>query len=168
MTILIRPVIQEDAEAIIELLRPIIEAGKYTVMDRVPSVDEQLRFINEFPQCGVFHVAVCEDSHKICGLQDVQPKVVSGAIDSQRVGEISTFVDLSLRRSGFGRKLTEVTLRRARAQGFHKITAAIRADNPEAISFYISQGFRLVAADEDKVCIDGDYVGKVLAERVLS
>ena len=69
----IRTVREEDTESIVELLNPIIQAGKYTIMDEQLSVDEQLDFLRGFPKRGVFHVAVCNDSQSVLGIQDERP-----------------------------------------------------------------------------------------------
>ncbi len=46
----IRMVREKDAESIIELLNPIIQEGKYTIMDEQLSVDDQIDFIRGFPK----------------------------------------------------------------------------------------------------------------------
>jgi L-amino acid N-acyltransferase YncA len=71
MELSIRMVREKDAESIIELLNPIIQAGKYTAMDELFSVDDQIDFIRGFPKRGVYNVAVCNDSQKVLGIQDV-------------------------------------------------------------------------------------------------
>lgn len=63
----------EDAASMVELLNPIIEAGCYTIMDEPVTTADQADFIRAFPDRGVFHVAVCVDSGRIVGMQDVMP-----------------------------------------------------------------------------------------------
>ena len=100
----IRAAREEDAEAIVELLNPIIRAGLYTIMDEPLSVEDQIEFIREFPQRGVFHVAVSNDGQRVVGLQDVQPLSAEPRMRAIRhVGDIATFVALDLRRNGIGR-----------------------------------------------------------------
>ena len=57
------------------------------------------------------------------------------------MGEISMFVALSAQWRGVGKALAQATFVAARAKGFRKLMAMIRADNPRAIGFYGSLGF---------------------------
>lgn len=162
----VRTVREEDAESIIELLNPIIQAGGYTIMDEQLSVDDQLDFIRGFPKQGVFNVAVCNESQEIVGIQDVAP-ISTGSNAFKHVGEISTFVSLNLRRQGIGRRLSQATFREARAQGFLKICATVRADNLQAVSFYLSQGFRIIGTAQKHALVRGRYVDEILLEKLL-
>lgn len=127
----------------VELLNPIIEAGTYTIMDKSYSVEEQIDFIRNFPESGIFNVAVCNENGRILGMQDVMP-VDKDTNTQKHVGEISTFVSLNTQRKGIGKALTQTTLKQAHEKGFQKILATIRADNPQAISFYKNAGFTTV------------------------
>jgi len=160
----IRTVRVDDAKSIVELLNPIIEAGAYTVMDEVLTVADQASYILAFPACGVFHVAVDrEDDRRVLGLQSVEP--VSTSRSLRHVGNISTFVHLARRGTGIGRHLTRATIDHARPMGFRKLIATIRADNPDALSFYSSQGFETIGTAREHALIRGRYVDEVLAER---
>jgi L-amino acid N-acyltransferase YncA len=57
MDIAIREAHPDDAEAVVGILNPVIETGKYTVLDGPFSVEEERRFIASFPPRGIFHVA---------------------------------------------------------------------------------------------------------------
>jgi L-amino acid N-acyltransferase YncA len=162
----IRPVIEEDAESIIEVLNPIIQAGHYTIMDEPASVDDQIDFIRGFPERGIFNVAVCDDSRKVIGLQDVAPRS-GGSRAFNHIGEISTFVALGSHRNGIGRSLSEMTFREARERGFLKLCATIRADNPQAVSFYLSQGFRIVGTAKKHALVKGNYIDEIFAEKLI-
>ncbi len=109
----IRPVREEDARAIVELLNPLIQAGTYTIMDELLSERDQLDFIRGFPGCGVFNIAVRNDSHEVLGLQDVQP-ISARTRALEHVGEVSTFVSLTRHRHGVGSRLSHATLQEAR------------------------------------------------------
>ena len=69
---------------------------------------------------------------------------------------------------GIGRRLTETTLRAALAQGFRKISATIRADNPGAVAFYASQGFRRIGIARQHALVRGRYLDEVLAEKFIA
>lgn len=162
----IRMVREEDAESITEMLNPIIQAGKYTVMDEQISVDELIDFIREFPKQGVFNVAVDIDSQKILGTQEVEPLSVSeNAL--KHVGVISTFVSLGSHRNGIGQSISHATFKQAKEQGFLKITATIRADNPQAVSFYQSQGFKIIGTARKHAFVQGRYIDEILMEKFI-
>lgn len=166
MDYLIRTVREEDAKSIIDLLNPIIKGGTYTIMDQELSVAEQVEFIRGFPRRGVFNVAVHRDSHTVVGLQSVEPLSMSASA-LKHVGEISTFVALGLHRSGIGRQLSETTFVEARAQGFLKLWATVRADNPPAVSFYRSQGFGIIGTARKHAFVRGNYLDEILMEQLL-
>jgi L-amino acid N-acyltransferase YncA len=156
----------EDAESIVELLNPIIQAGTYTVLDTPISTEDQIAFIRGFPERGVYNVAVRNDSRKVIGIQDVQP--FRSDVDTfKHVGDISTFVSLALRGNGIGRALSDATFESAREQGFLKLVATIRADNPQAISFYQSLGFKVIGTAKDHALVGGTYVDETLAEKFI-
>ena len=162
----IRRVREEDAASIVELLNPIIQAGVYTIMDEPVSLDDQVGFIREFPERGVYHAAVGNDGQTILGIQDVVP--ISTAVHAlKHVGEISTFVRLGSHRNGIGRSLSHATFQAAREQGFLKIRATIRADNPGAIAFYLSQGFQVIGTAQKHAYVGGVYLDEILIERYI-
>ena len=86
----VRAVTEADAASIVELLNPMIQAGIYSVMDEPFSVDDQIEFIRNFPQHGIYQIAIDKDTQKALGIQDVLP--ISTAVVFRHVGEISTFV----------------------------------------------------------------------------
>ena len=161
----IRPAREEDAHAIVELLNPLIRAGTYTIMDEPLSVIDQVDFIRGFPGRGVYNVAVCNDSHEILGIQDVQP-ISARTHALEHVGEVSTFVSLAFHRNRIGSRLSRATFSEARQRGFLKLRATIRADNPQAMAFYQSQGFKVVGTAMNAF-VGGRYIDEVVAERVL-
>ena len=127
-------------------------------------MDDQIGFIRGFPERGVYHAAVDNDSQKVLGIQDVQP--ISSAVNALRhVGEISTFVRLASHRNGIGRSLSQATFQAAKERGFLKITATIRADNGPAIAFYLSQGFQVIGTAQKHAFVGGKYLDEILMER---
>jgi L-amino acid N-acyltransferase YncA len=67
--LLIRTARPEDAAAIVAIINPIIESGLYTAFDTPFSVEEERRYIEQFPARGVFHVAVRAADQRIVGLR---------------------------------------------------------------------------------------------------
>lgn len=123
----------------IGILNPIIEAGAYTALDTPLTLDEQRRFIREFPARGIFHVAVLDG--RVAGFQNVDPfATFTHAFD--HVGVMGTYVALQLRRRGIARALFAATFAEAVSQGYEKIFTYVRADNDAALQTYLPRDSR--------------------------
>jgi L-amino acid N-acyltransferase YncA len=156
----------EDAEDMIGILNPIIAARKYTAFDTQVSADQQREFIRTFPSRGIFLVAVDAGSNRVVGLQDVSPfGDFTRAFD--HVGVIGTFVDLERHREGIGGRLFAATYAAARAKGYEKLFAYVRADNQAGLKAYLGQGFRVIGTAERHARIDGRYIDEVMIEKFL-
>lgn len=164
MHITIRRVKETDAAAIVALLNPIIQAGKYTAMSETFSAADQLDFIRNFPEHGLYHIAVDDASHTL-GIQDVMPISTSDVF--RHVGEISTFVALGSQRQGVGGSLCRATFETAKELGYLKLRATVRGDNPQALTFYRSQGFELIGVAHQHAFLHGKYIDEVLLEKFL-
>ena len=165
MELIVRPVREEDAASVVGLLNPIIQAGIYTVMDTPFSVTDQIDFIRGFPQRGAYHIALDGDTQKILGIQDVMPISTSNVF--RHVGEISTFTALGSHRQGVGQSLCRATFKATKAQGFLKLRATVRADNPRALAFYQSQEFEHIGIAKKHAYLHGEYVDEILLEKFL-
>ncbi len=165
MTFSIRPAREEDAASIIEVLNPLILAGNYTIMVEPLTLAEQIDFMRRFPERGVFHIAMDNHSQRIVGLQDVVPLSTETAF--RHVGVISTFVSLTAQGQGIGRMLSEATFGAAKALGFLKLSATVRADNPSAVAFYLSQGFTVIGTAQKHAQVQGQYLDEILLEKFL-
>lgn len=130
-------------------------------------LESQSAFIRDFPERDVFHVAVCDKSQRILGMQDVLPVTREGGA-APEVGEISTFVAMGEQGKGIGRDLSQTTFREARRKGMIKLAAAIRADNTGAVAFYRALGFRFVESARNRVLANGESVAQVIAEMPLA
>jgi len=162
----VREARREDAEGILALLNPIIEAGTYTALDTPFTIEEERRFIAGFPERGVFHVAQSEQDARLLGFQVVEPfATYTHAFD--HVGVIGTFVDLAWRRQGIGARLAEATFAAARKKGYEKLFGYVRADNAAALAFYASLGFGVIGTAQRQARIGGRYVDEVLIEAFL-
>lgn len=165
MGFILRPVREEDAASIVEVLNPIIRSGTYTVMDEIFSVADQLDFIRSFPARGIYHIAMDNENQKALGIQDVMPIPTSEVF--KHVGEISTFVALDSQKMGIGKSLSQATFQAAKEKGFLKLRASVRADNPQAVSFYQSQGFEIIGTAKKHAFLHGAYIDEVLLEKLL-
>jgi len=163
---IIRDVTPADAEAIVAILNPIIEARIYTVFDAPFSVETERDYITRFPARGIWKVAVSAADRRLVGFQVMEPfGPYTRAFD--HVGTLGTYVDLELRRHGIARRLFAATFEAARHKGYQKAFTFVRADNPAALQTYLGQGFVVVGMAKRHVRIDGHYVDEVLIEKWL-
>ncbi|MBB1465909.1 GNAT family N-acetyltransferase [Vibrio sp. SG41-7] len=143
MSLTIREVAVEDAQGIIDVLNPIIIEARYTILDQTFTVDEEKGFIESFPKRGVFSVAVNETTNQLLGFQNVEPfATYTKAFD--HVGIIGTYVDANSRGQGVAKQLFDYTFKSAKAKGYEKLFAYVRADNERALAVYLKQGFEIV------------------------
>ncbi len=166
MSLNVRKAQTEDAESIVGILNPIIESRKYSVLDTPVSAEMEREFIRRFPPRGVFHVAERASDERAVGFQTLEPYATyTHAFD--HVGVVATFVDLNCRGGGVGRHLSEATFHNARDKGFEKIFTFVRADNPDALQFYLKLGFRTVGTAQKQAKIDGMSIDEVIIEKFL-
>lgn len=166
MDLLVREVGPEDAEAIVGILNPIIEAGIYTALDTPFTAETERDYILNLPPRGLFHVAVRPREQKVVGFQSMEPfATYTHAFD--HVGVLGTYVDLSCRRQGIASRLFEVTFEAARRKGYEKIFTFIRADNSAALATYLNQGFHVVGTAKRQAKLNGRYVDEIIIERFL-
>lgn len=159
----IRPVDVSDASRILELLREIIEDGRFSVMTAVPTLDEQTIWLRHVMEHGVCYVA--EEAAEIAGIQSIEPISDESALG--HVGDISTFVRLNRHCSGIGTRLSQAVFEAAKEFEYEKMMATIRADNPGALAFYRKLGFEEIGVAKRHAYIGGRYVDEVLMERFL-
>ena len=162
----IRDVRVEDAEEILAILNPIIEARCYTAMDTPFTVEVERNFIRTFPARGIFLVALDTTSDRIVGFQDVSPFAdFTHAFD--HVGVIGTYVDLERRRQGIASRLFAATFEAAKRKGYEKFFSYVRADNEAGLHTYLDQGFRIVGRAERHAKIDAKYIDEIVIEKTL-
>ena len=128
----LREIRPDDAEAVVNLLNPIIEAGCYTAFTSPFTVADERKFIESFPARGSFLGAF--DGYDLLGFQVVTPPSQLPAFD--HVGEIGTYVRLESQRRGIAGRLYEATFARAKAKGYGKLLAWVRADNEAGLRSY--------------------------------
>jgi L-amino acid N-acyltransferase YncA len=162
----IRDATPADAEAIVAILNPIIEARIYTVFDAPFSVETERDYITRFPARGIWKVAVSAVDRRLVGFQVMEPfGPYTRAFD--HVGTLGTYVDLERRRRGIAGRLFAATFDAAVRKGYEKAFTFVRADNPAALQTYLGQGFVVVGMAKRHVRIDGHYVDEVLIEKWL-
>ncbi|WP_061018048.1 GNAT family N-acetyltransferase [Vibrio splendidus] len=166
MSLIIREVAVEDAQGIIDVLNPIIIEARYTILDQTFTVDEEKGFIESFPERGVFSVAVNETTSQLLGFQNVEPfATYTKAFD--HVGIIGTYVDANSRGQGVAKQLFDYTFKAAKAKGYEKLFAYVRADNERALAVYLKQGFEIVGTAKKHGKIGDQYFDEILIEKFL-
>ncbi|CAV18776.1 GNAT family N-acetyltransferase [Vibrio atlanticus] len=166
MSLTIREVAVEDAQGIIDVLNPIIIEARYTILDQTFTVDEEKAFIESFPKRGVFNVAVNETTNQLLGFQNVEPfATYTKAFD--HVGIIGTYVDANSRGLGVAKQLFDYTFKSAKAKGYEKLFAYVRADNERALAVYLKQGFEIVGTAKKHGKIGDQYFDEILIEKFL-
>lgn len=166
MSLVLRQVKIKDAEGITRILNPIIVEGLYTVLDTPFTVEEEKDFISQFPERGVFTVALTESNSKVIGFQNIEPfSKYTKAFD--HVGIIGTFVCSSTRGQGVSKSLFASTFKVAKQKGYEKLFAYVRGDNERALAAYTRQGFEVVGTAKKHAKVRGQYVDEVMIEKFL-
>lgn len=166
MEITIRAAIPDDADGIVSILNPIIETGRYTTFTTPFTVEQERTYIEAMSSRDFFHVAVRQTDEMIVGLQS--GSVFAGYTDAfAHVAVIGTFVDPTCRRQGIARRLFVATFAAARAKGYTKLFTYVRADNPDGLATYLSQGFYIVGTAQRHAKINNRYVDEIIIERFL-
>jgi len=162
----IREVRPTDAEEIVGVFNPIIEVGCYTTFVSPFTVSDEQAFIQNFPARGSFLGAFHAPSEQLRGFQVVTP-VASHTPALDHVGEIGTYVSLGHRRRGIAGHLYRATFERAKAKGFEKPLAWVRADNEAGLRSYRKYGFERVGVAKRHAKLGERYLGGVILERGL-
>lgn len=162
----IREARPDDADAIVCILNPIIEAGVYTVFDTPCTVQAEREYLLKFPSRGVFLLAVRRTDGRVVGFQSMEPFAgYTHAFD--HVGVLGTYVDLECRRQGIATALFRATFAAALRKGYEKIFTFVRADNPAALATCVRQGFRIVGTAFRQARIGAKYVDEIIIEKHL-
>ena len=165
MEVTIREVKIEDADGVCGVLNPIIEQGKFTVIDTPFSLAEEQAFIRQFPERGVFNVAISENQ-QVLGFQNVEP-FASYTQAFAHVGIIGTYVDEQFRGMKIASRLFAETFAAAKNKGYEKLFAYVREDNRTALSAYLNQGFEVIGTAKKHAYVQGQYIDEVLIEKFL-
>jgi len=167
MNLSVRDAEPADAEGLVRVLNPIIEARVYTAFDTPFSVDAERDYLKHFPARGVWKVAIRDSDRALVGFQIMEPYAsYTHAFD--HVATLGTYVDLAVRRRGIARRLFAATFEAARHKGYEKVFTFVRADNPAALQTYLGQGFLVVGNAKRQARIGGVYIDEILIEKWLA
>ena len=167
MDLVVRDVEISDAEQIVGILNPIVEARIYTAFTDPFTIEHERAYIAAFPGRGVWKVAVRPADRRLLGFQIVE-SFASYTKAFDHVGSIGTYVDLALRRQGIATALFAKTVDAARAKGYEKFFTFVRADNTDGLAAYRARGFEILGTARRHAKIDGQYVDEILIERALT
>ncbi|MGD8231898.1 N-acetyltransferase family protein [Vibrio sp. TRT 1302] len=166
MSLVVRQVTVGDAKGITNVLNPIITEGLYTVLDKTFTPEEEKAFITNFPERGVFTVALSEKDATVIGFQNIEPFAqYTKAFD--HVGVIGTFVCETARGQGVSKQLFSSTFEVAKQKGYEKVFAYVRSDNERALAAYLKQGFEVVGTAKKHAKVCGKYVDEIIIEKFL-
>ncbi|KXF81833.1 GNAT family N-acetyltransferase [Enterovibrio coralii] len=166
MSLTVRNVTLQDAQGIIDILNPIIEDGRYTILDSTFTLEEEQFFIQVFSENGVFSVAQHDETSEIVGFQTVEP-FASYTRSFDHVGIIGTYVSANSRRQGVASSLFAGTFEKAKTMGYEKLFAYVREDNEAALNTYRKHGFEVIGRAKKHAKINGKYIDEILIEKFL-
>lgn len=166
MSLVVRQVALDDAEGITNVLNPIIVEGLYTVLDTTFTSEEEQEFIANFPERGVFTVALSGSDSTVIGFQNIEP-FAQYTKAFNHVGIIGTFVSENARGQGVSKELFNSTFEVAKLKGYEKLFAYVRSDNERALAAYLKQGFEIVGTAKKHAKVRGEYVDEILIEKFL-
>jgi L-amino acid N-acyltransferase YncA len=162
----VREATPDDAEAIVRILNPIIDAGVYTVLDGPIAAEQERSFIRGCSPQGVFHVAVDTADRTVVGFQNAQPiAAYTHAFD--HVCDMGTYVDLARRRQGIASALFRASFAALADRRCEKIFTFVRADNPVSLKTYQHHGFTVVGVASRHARVRGSYVDETIIEKHL-
>jgi len=154
-----------DAAGVARVLNEAIGDGRFTILDRTFTVEEESAYISGLGPRGFVHVAETSGG-EIVGVQTVAP--LDDDVRSQdHVATMGTWVPAQWRRRGVGRALFAASAAAARELGYAKVFTDVRADNEASLAFHESLGFSVVGRARRHVRIGGRYLDALLIEAEL-
>lgn len=153
---IIRQAVPDDCTAMAGLLNSIIRIGGTTAFE----VEKTAYDICDWYLTGQFAVCchVAWKGNILLGYQSLS--VWEDLPDGW--GDIGTFVQPGLQRSGVGAALFDHTRTVAQTRGFRVINATIRADNVPGLGYYTRRGFIDYGAEPAFALSNGQLVGRIL------
>jgi L-amino acid N-acyltransferase YncA len=154
-----------DAAGVSRVLNEAIEDGRFTILDRPFSAEEEAAYIAGLGPRGFVHIAETPGG-EIVGAQTIEP--LDDAVGSQdHVATMGTWVLAAWRRRGVGRALFAAGAAAARELGYAKVFTDLRADNAASLAFHSTLGFTVVGRARRHVRIGGREIDALLIEREL-
>ena len=155
MTIAIRLAKLTDAPALCAVINPLVERGGTTANETPWTVAYAEDILNSFGPRDFCHVA--EEDGRVIGFQYVE---THPDLDED-TGDIASFAAIDAAGRGVGKALAAATCAEAKARGWAKLFAYIRADNTGGLAYYESIGFRTIYVDEKRPLKSGTLVDRI-------
>lgn len=166
MDLVIRPVVPDDAEGVVNVINPIIETGRYTVFDTPFTPEFEREYILNLSGRAIFYLAEIRATGQIVGWQSLDAFAdYTHAFD--HVGVIGTYVSPTHHRQGIGSQLAQATFAAAKDKGYKKIFSYVRADSPQSLTFYLKLGFRIVGTAQQQAKVNSMYIDEIIIEKFL-
>jgi L-amino acid N-acyltransferase YncA len=154
-----------DAAGVARVLNEAIADGRFTILDRPFSVEDEAAYITGLGPRGFVNVAETPGGD-IVGVQTIAP--LDDAVGSQdHVATMGTWVLAAWRRRGVGRALFAAGAAAARELGYAKVFTDLRADNEVSLAFHTSLGFTVAGRARRHVRIGGRDIDALLIETEL-
>jgi L-amino acid N-acyltransferase YncA len=153
----IRPMREEDANAVLAIYAEGIEDGLATFETLCPSWEEWDE--SHIEECRL----VAEDGGTVLGWAALSP--VSRRECYRGVAEITVYVARSARGRGIGSALLQALVKASEEAGFWTLQAATFEDNMASLLVQERCGFRVVGTRERIGQLDGQWKSTVLTER---
>lgn len=135
----VRPAIAADAQAMADLINPIIAAGGTTAYEDPFDAARMLAEYIDPPQ--FVSCVVAEEDGQLLGFQGTTRSYDPSDPFPDDWAIIGTFTRIGLTQRGVGAAMFARTMEIARAAGINTIDATIRADNTGGLAFYARLGF---------------------------
>ena len=152
-----------DAAEMAALLNEIIEIGGTTAYTEAVTAEYLLSRMAVETEQSSWTVAVAPDG-RIMGFQSIEPHP-DLPDDSADIG---SFVRVGARGQGVGSALFAASCENARALGYAKLVAVIRADNASGLAYYSGRGFQDYDVLKDEALANGMIVDRICKRFDLS
>lgn len=154
----------EDISYITSIYNQGIEDRVATLETRSRNNTEMLEWFNSRGKR--FKVIVIEDSENIVrGWASIN--VFNSRCCYSGVGDLSIYIDRSVRGKGLGKILLSSLLETAKEQEFHKLVLSTLESNEAGKGLYRALGFREVGTYENQGILDGKFVNVTVMEKLI-
>ncbi|MGE5654486.1 MAG: arsinothricin resistance N-acetyltransferase ArsN1 family A [Bacillota bacterium] len=164
MTILLRPAVEADIEAIMII-------HNQGICDRIATLDLEPHTLEQKTQWFLQHgprepIIVACDEDRVVGFASLS--LFSPRACYAHVSSLSIYMARSHRGRGIGKELLGALVELGRAAGYRKIILNAFDFNEAAMALYRSFGFRHVGTYEKQGLLDGRWVDTVIMEKHLT
>jgi L-amino acid N-acyltransferase YncA len=162
MSLIVRPAVRTDADAIADIYNQGIADRGATFETEPRSAEDILARLADWER---FPLLVAEDGGSVigwAGLSSYRPRACYAGI-----AEFSIYLDRQARGRGVGRPLLDALVDAARGRGYWKLVSRIFPSNTASRALCRACGFREVGVYEKHGCLDGQWMDVVIVERLI-